>query len=182
MLMAELNYDNFNNDLFMPHLNHWNSQIQYHQISQVTNSISLQNESSLATSDPFLNIALASLPPSVLSTTTFISQDLITTYKRMSANCSYEQFYLYNEVKLTFKPIINVLTALTYFIISVGILFNILNLLVLLNSKLNESPYTYLTILALSDLGALLMVAAEKVRQLFEQSKFVQVGEIDRSN
>ena len=37
-----------------------------------------------------------------------------------------------------------------------GIILNILNIIVLLNSKLNESPYTYLTTLAFSDLFTLL--------------------------
>lgn len=50
-------------------------------------------------------------------------------------------------------------------IISVGILFNILNLVVLLKTNLNESPYTYLTVLALSDLGALSVYGLEALRQ-----------------
>ena len=38
--------------------------------------------------------------------------------------------------------------------------------MVLLRTKLNESPYTYLTVLALSDLGALSIIGLEKLHQL----------------
>jgi hypothetical protein len=44
-------------------------------------------------------------------------------------------------------------------VIITGIALNILNIIVLLNSKLNESPYTYLTALAFSDLSILILVA-----------------------
>lgn len=53
--------------------------------------------------------------------------------------------------------ILNILNHIHFVIIIAGIMLNILNIIVLLKAKLNESPYTYLTALAFSDIGALLM-------------------------
>ena len=88
------------------------------------------------------------------------------------ANCT----LFYTGVRTNYESIIKLINIVTYFIITVGILFNILNLVVLLKTKLNESPYTYLTVLALSDLGALLILALEKVRQTMidKNSEFIE--------
>lgn len=166
------NYDSLSNDMFMPQLMHWYSQIQYQQVNPVTNPVYINdnqntNNNSIK-NDIFSNILLATLskmttPSSSNDTYLTLPIDLTASLiQNDGVNCSFEHLYLYEQAKLSFRPIILTLNILIYIIIVIGILFNILNLVVLLNSKLNESPYTYLTILALSDLGALLMVAAEK--------------------
>lgn len=100
---------------------------------------------------------------SIYKVATNMTQLLATTLMpALNSNCI--QFY--SNVRQDIEYSISLINFLNYFIISIGILFNILNLIVLLNSKLNESPYTYLTVLALSDLGSLLMLAFEKIRQL----------------
>ena len=166
------NYDSLNNDIFMPQLMHWYSQIQYQQVNPVTNPVYVNdnlNSNNSIKNDLFSNILLATLSkmttlPSTNDTYLTLSTDLTASIiQNGGVNCSFEHLYLYEQAKQSFRPIILTLNALIYIIIVIGILFNILNLVVLLNSKLNESPYTYLTILALSDLGALLMVAAEKM-------------------
>lgn len=85
-------------------------------------------------------------------------------------NCSNIDFVMsvMNE-RSKFTYIIETINVISYVIIIIGICFNILNLIVLLKSKLNESPYTYLTMLAFSDLGAISMVGIEKIRQLVEE-------------
>lgn len=82
-------------------------------------------------------------------------------------NCSNIDFVMHERYK--FSSLIEILNVISYVIIIIGIAFNILNLIVLLKSKLNESPYTYLTMLAFSDLGAISMVGIEKIRQLIEE-------------
>lgn len=81
-----------------------------------------------------------------------------------SMNCTNTDYILNERSKLS--PIIEMINLVSYITISIGIVFNLLNLIVLLKSKLNESPYTYLTMLAFSDLGAISMVGVEKVRQM----------------
>jgi hypothetical protein len=179
------NYDSLSNDIFMPQVLHWHSQIQYQQVNPVTNRVYLHdnlNMNGSFKSDLFSSILLPTLAKMTTLTApttndSYFTQPLDSTtslIQNEGVNCSVEHLYLYEQAKLSFRPIILTLNALIYIIIVIGILFNILNLVVLLNSKLNESPYTYLTMLALSDLGALLMVAAEKTRQLFLQTPLVQ--------
>jgi hypothetical protein len=88
-------------------------------------------------------------------------------------NCTFDSHAAYADARRSYRTLIDLINVLIYIIISVGILFNILNLVVLLKSKLNESPYTYLTMLSVSDLGALSMVAFEKIRQLLPQTPLV---------
>lgn len=90
--------------------------------------------------------------------------DLTNIYESLNINCTNVDFVLYERSKVS--PFIETLNLISYVIIIIGIFFNILNLIVLLKSKLNESPYTYLTMLAFSDLGAISMVGIEKLRQL----------------
>jgi hypothetical protein len=88
-------------------------------------------------------------------------------------NCSTEYNAAYLEVRQSYQQLIDIINYCIYVIITIGIIFNILNLVVLLKSKLNESPYTYLTMLSVSDLGALSMVAFEKIRQRLPQTPLV---------
>ncbi len=73
-------------------------------------------------------------------------------------NCTIEDYQLFYEASKSAQSTLLILNKIIYSIIIVGIVFNIINLVVLLKSKLNESPYSYLTILALSDLGSLLCI------------------------
>lgn len=98
-----------------------------------------------------------------LTLTTLISSPNFSNL--FNDNCT--QFF--SLVRDNYEDSISLINLINYFIISIGILFNILNLIVLLNSKLNESPYTYLTMLALSDLGALFMMAIENLRHCMMQ-------------
>lgn len=165
-------YDSLINDMFNPHFAYWKSQIHNQQVqSAVTNPVYINSENSNLFSNATTTLYPLLFNSTLHSTTMSSLEDPAATY---GANCSLEHLYLYNEAMLSFRPVILTLNALTYLIIVIGVLFNILNLVVLLNSKLNESPYTYLTILALSDLGALFMVAAEKAKLAFEQTVFIQ--------
>lgn len=120
---------------------------------------------------------------------TLINSDLIAlTASTLAPTAALELTRSYNDCIAFYGQIRNELTdsislinLISYFIISIGILFNVLNLIVLLNSKLNESPYTYLTVLAVSDLGALLMLAIEKLRQSLvsgspERNTYIELG------
>jgi hypothetical protein len=100
---------------------------------------------------------------------TNLTSIIITTLMTPNLNDNCTQFY--SKVRVDYEDSIYLINLINYFIITIGIVFNILNLIVLLNSKLNESPYTYLTVLALSDLGALAMLAVEKIRQSLIQSE-----------
>ena len=93
-------------------------------------------------------------------------------------NCTMETNSIWKEVRSSYRQLIDVINLINYIIISVGILFNILNLIVLFKSKLNESPYTYLTMLSISDLGALSMVAFEKLRQQLPETSLKEAVHI----
>jgi len=80
----------------------------------------------------------------------------------------------YSRVINDYESLIFLINKLSYIIITIGILFNILNLVVLMRTKLNESPYTYLTFLALSDLGALLVISLEKINQLIGYKPYME--------
>ncbi len=80
----------------------------------------------------------------------------------------------YTNVRNEYEPAIAIINQISFVIISAGILFNILNLVVLFRTKLNESPYTYLTVLALSDLGALSVISLEKIHQMIGYKHFIE--------
>ena len=65
-------------------------------------------------------------------------------------------FYKNSQVSIELSHFQEFLDFIQIFVIITGIILNLLNIIVLLNSKLEESPYTYLTALALSDLFTLL--------------------------
>ena len=94
-----------------------------------------------------------------------IEPDTISQLKSKSTldfeNCT----TFYAELNHNMEPIVNIINLINCIIISIGFVFNILNLYVLLNSKLKESPYTYLKFLAASDLGALSIFGFEKLRE-----------------
>lgn len=160
------------NELFLAPLLKWYAQYQQTNLNPVfiNKTFDLHPAPNLLS-----HIDLESLTHSIVSSTTasIATSTINTLYSTTThvitdnlLNCTFEEKQIYVDATNSLKPIIFGLNKLNYFIIIVGILFNLLNLIVLLNSKLNESPYSYLTILAISDLGALLMVGAEKVRQL----------------
>ena len=150
--------------LFNPHFIEWYQQFQQSNILPVNENLTENTESI-----PFkplielTTLAAASIYPNTT---------LINLHKR--TNCSTEESILYLEASKSAEDILLLLNKINYSIIIMGILFNILNLYVLLKSKLNESPYSYLTILAISDLGSLLSVGIEKIRQQFEQTELVR--------
>lgn len=115
--------------------------------------------------EPFLSVTTSGNFFSTTETTSFILPN--------GQNCS--NIGMYFEAKKSYKPIIYILNLINYIIIIIGIFFNTINLIVLLKSKLKESPYSYLTMLSLCDLGALAMVGAEKFRQLFPNSSIVHI-------
>ena len=92
-----------------------------------------------------------------------------------ASNCSLADMHAYRAASQAVQQALYVLNTLNYVVIAIGILFNIINLLVLFGSnKLNESPYTYLSVLAVSDLCSLLTFVAEKLRQLLPQTDTVR--------
>ena len=69
-----------------------------------------------------------------------------------STGCNYR----FNDQANDLNGVLKFLDILQHFVLISGSILNILNIVVLLNSKLNDSPYTYLTTLAFSDLFTLL--------------------------
>jgi hypothetical protein len=67
------------------------------------------------------------------------------------------------SISTSLRDLLEILNQIGLIVIVVGILLNILNVIVLLKTKLSESPYTYLTSLAFSDLGALATHLTAKV-------------------
>ncbi len=136
-------------------------------------------QSALKTLDLYFysTFAASSLSPSTPEMLTKDSSiinkiESMVTMSNKHMNCSFEESYSYSLANKQCAPVLRIINYLIYVLISIGIVFNILNLIVLLNSKLNESPYTYLTSLAFSDLGALFMIAIDKIRQSINQSSF----------
>lgn len=70
----------------------------------------------------------------------------------MSSNCT-----KLRELSQEVNYVIHIISIMELSVVFIGILFNILNITVLLKVKsLNESPYTYLTNLAISDMITLI--------------------------
>ncbi|RNA42922.1 FMRFamide receptor-like [Brachionus plicatilis] len=152
---------------FLQYYDHWFSEINSFRTTPQF----------FATNVSQASLDLEMLTKTILSATTsealFSSTDTTSFILPNGQNCSNIEMYF--EAKKNYKPVIYVLNLINYIIIIIGILFNTINLIVLLKSKLNESPYSYLTMLSLSDLGALAMVGAEKFRQLFHNSSIVHI-------
>lgn len=154
-------------EIFLPFYNIWRSEqkltdfsganlsSQMRQVVDIFEHVNLKQEAASVTS---------SLLTSTPGSGSYSQNDQL--FFNDGLNCSNADFVLSERSK--FSPIIETLNGISYMIIIIGIAFNILNLIVLLKSKLNESPYTYLTMLAFSDLGAISMVGIEKIRQLIE--------------
>nr|QVK45815.1 G protein-coupled receptor [Proales similis] len=88
--------------------------------------------------------------------------------------CSKEVSAIFRQASESCTLILQLLGISNLIVTIIGIILNILNLLVLFNSKLNESPYTYLTALAFSDLAALSMYAFEFVRSKLKQTTLLK--------
>jgi hypothetical protein len=152
--------------LFNPHFVEWYQQFQQNNILPVNENLTENTESI-----PFKPL----IELTTLAASRFYS-NMNTTYMNLDkrTNCSTEDSRIYLEASKSAESILLLLNKINYSIIVMGIIFNIINLYVLLKSKLNESPYSYLTILAMSDLGSLLSVGIEKIRQQFEQTEAVR--------
>ncbi len=180
-------------DVFSSVFNEWSkdSVLNWHSISREHNTNFYLADSSLNSNtfvntpkseynnhDLFKNINLSHiiLSNTTTSPTTF-STTTMNNYSSSDSslyNCTGTDLRIYKELRNSYGDLIALINLFIYITILIGILFNILNLIVLLKSKLNESPYTYLTMLALSDLGALSMIAFEKARQLLPQTPLVE--------
>jgi hypothetical protein len=67
------------------------------------------------------------------------------------------------SISTNLQDLLDILNSIGLMVIVIGILLNTLNLVVLLRTKLPESPYTYLTSLAFTDLGALITHLTAKI-------------------
>lgn len=167
------------NEIFLSSYLSWFSKIQYQKSTINLLNINKTFELESATASFLLTLSSTTSPfTNLISTPTSSMSDIdhigIVVNDIIDKNCTSNHVHLYDEARKDYAPLLHLLNSLNYVIIIIGILFNILNLIVLFNSKLNESPYSYLTILAFSDLGALSMVAIEKMRQLFEETVFIK--------
>lgn len=149
---------------FIQYYDHWFSEI-HHTSPEF---LMANSQSSLDYNFVTKTFLASSTPDSFLTSAGTLSFTLPN-----GQNCSNIQMYL--EARKNYKPIIYLINLINYIIIIIGIFFNTINLIVLLKSKLKESPYSYLTMLSLSDLGALAMVGAEKIRQLFANSSNIHI-------
>lgn len=165
--LARKYYSNSPNEMFRPVYDMWQSQVQLFNPSVPENPVEQTNHSVLSQFDLITDI-IYSTSTEVNDYPDYSTQLISKLETKNFLNCS--EKFIYDKHIDEYKPILQTLNIVFYTIIIIGILFNILNLIVLLKSKLNESPYTYLTVLALSDLGALLMVGVEKVQQKFANS------------
>lgn len=157
---------------------HHSSPIASHQ-SQIINSLNELTGLELNPSVEYVSKIASAVTNHNLQSNVSNSLNYSYVYEQVfeeNMNCSSLVQRAYAELRNEYYDIISLIHIIHYVIIFVGILFNILNLLVLLKSKLHESPYTYLTMLALSDLGALIMFVLERIRQLFltTNSEFVE--------
>ena len=150
---------------FIQYYDHWFSEMHHTSPEFFVANVSQSTLDYNFLTKTFLS---ASTPNSLFTSTGALSFTLPN-----GQNCSNIQMYL--EARKNYKPIIYFLNVINYIIIIIGIFFNTINLIVLLKSKLKESPYSYLTMLSLSDLGALAMVGAEKIRQLFPDSSIIHI-------
>lgn len=158
------------NEIFLPFYN-WQPEAMRNQISN-NNPASLNYTSDFESAIEIFVSKLAvtqttTLNPNSISNSMVSSTDVYSEAVN-GLNCTNVD-YIFNE-RSKFSTLIEVINFFTHVTIFIGILFNILNLIVLLKSKLNESPYTYLTMLAFSDLGAIFMVGIEKIRQSHMES------------
>ncbi|CAF0820644.1 unnamed protein product [Brachionus calyciflorus] len=144
---------------------HW-----YSEISLFNTSPEYLTESGTNTSTKIFDFLTTTIP-NLTKTEHFVETTSLILPNGL--NCT--NFEMFLIAKNSYKPIILTLNIINYIIIIFGIFFNTINLIVLLKSKLNESPYSYLTMLALSDLGALSMVGAEKLRQFFPNSNIIHI-------
>jgi hypothetical protein len=109
-----------------------------------------------------------------IATSTTTSSTVDNVDSLILINCTIYKEY-YNQTVKSYAPVMIQLSRIKYVIVIIGVLLNCLNLIVLLNSKLNESPYTYLTSLALFDFTALFIYIVEKIRRLImtQNSNFI---------
>ncbi len=147
----------FNTNLFLDIYLNWYS--EYSQMSQKNtayyNLFEYNHSDSIETTSPG---------------TFFMTSSIFENSEEQIKKCK----IFYTNVRNEYEPIIVIINQISFVIISIGILFNILNLVVLFRTKLNESPYTYLTVLALSDLGALSVISLEKLHQIIGYKHFIE--------